>query len=410
MRTITTKDKRGLLIAFRVFLRAMSGERLSQQAGDAILDKALDSGLSFDEILNKENWRRALAIIPTGLTAKDYIDILCEHRIDVREIKDEPMWHDVNNGFAIVAEAAHDFFMEVCGRGGKWNIPSALTNLAKAIKEHSLQAILSEKLITEVTEPDSEMTYFGYISAIIRDFNSLQIEDAPTEAQAARRQEEEDILHNAVSPGKEESEGEAARREEENESPEQTPGPEETPAGGQEQEEEEEEIQPEDDPFPEPEEDDDFNNLQFETLITTQNTPRDMKKDSLRLVLENYTPTELLGLVATIEGGESMYVSDLIDYLTDGRFDPAKESADTRKVHQNISADLMPMFIDCVRSQNIDMDDSLAANYDILKDSWDLRTPQVRKLHKLKKLILTYGLEDGDLMESIQDIEKLYSE
>ena len=390
MRTITTKDKRGLLIAFRIFLRAMSGERLSQQAGGELLEQALAAGLTFDELLNKENWGRALAVVP-NLTAKEYVDILSEHRIDVKEIKEEPMWHDINNGFGMVAEAAHDFFLEVSGRGGKWNIPSALTNLAKVIREHSLQAIMSEKLIEEVTSGDADMTYFGYLDAIVKDFDSLSVDTSLTEEQARRREEDETTVKAAITDELQQTE--------------ETPA-EKGPAENEEYE------QPEDAPYPEgPGEGDELNTVaQFETMFVAQNTPREMKKDGLRLVLVNYTPSELLGLVKTIEGGENMYITDIIDFLTDGRFDPAAESAETKKIHQNISADLMPMFIDCVHSQNIEMDDTLASNYDILKDSWDLRTPQVRKLHKLKKLIVTYGLEDQDLMEAIGDIEELYSE
>ena len=390
MRTITTKDKRGLLIAFRIFLRAMSGERLSQQAGGEVIERALGAGLTFDELLNKENWGRALAVVP-NLTAKEYVDVLSERRIDVKEIKEEPMWHDISNGFVMVAEAAHDFFLEVSGRGGKWNIPSALTNLAKAIREHSLQAILSEKLIEEVTFGDSDMTYFGYLDAIVKDFDSLSVDTSLTDEQARRREEDETTVKAATTN--------------ENQHEEEAPA-EKIPAVDEEYE------QPEDTPYPEgPGEDDELNAVShFETMFVAQNTPREMKRDGLRLVLVNYTPSELLGLVKTIEGGENMYITDIIDFLTDGRFDTAAESAETKKIHQNISADLMPMFIDCVHSQNIEMDDKLASNYDILKDSWDLRTPQVRKLHKLKKLIVTYGLEDQDLMEAIGDIEELYSE
>ena len=44
MRTITEKDLRGLLVAFRTFIRPLSGERISQQAGIPLITKALDAG------------------------------------------------------------------------------------------------------------------------------------------------------------------------------------------------------------------------------------------------------------------------------------------------------------------------------------------------------------------------------
>ncbi len=412
MRIITPKDKQALLIAFRVFVRALNGERISQKAGDELMDRFLDSGVSFDALFNKENWARVSAALGGTPTAKDYVEMLGSRQVEVRDLAKEPLWHDNANGFNTVAEATHDFFMEVTGRGGKWNIPSALTNLAKAIREHTLQAVMSEELILRVVKDDDKMGYFGYIQAIARDFNSLGIDTSPTEAQARRAQEDEDTIRmdaekdgdapaESLAEEATDAEGRPVHIEESvHETVIDTPGQEGDTFV---------EDDPEDEPFPddtapgyEPETD-------FESQFLPPN-PRDLKRDSIKLVLENYTPKELMGIVRTIEGGDNLPVSQILDRLTDGLFDVSKETAETRQIHQGISSDLMPEFINCARTNGVQMDDELAGHYDILHDSWDLRTVEVRKLFKLKRLVALYGKDDSDLSSALADIEQYYSQ
>ena len=399
MRIITPKDKRGLLIAFRVFLRAMSGERLSQQAGEPILEKALGAGLTFDAILNKENWGRALALEPL-MSAADYIDILIERRVDVREIKDEPLWNDTASGFSIIAEAAHDFYQEVTGKGGRWNIPSALTNLSRAIKDHSLQAVLSEGLIHRVEEGrEDTMNYFAFIQALAKDFSLIREDEVLTAEQAFRSNEDDEML-------------DAASGEEEEPVHEETEQVHEVSVQDDSLESDAAEpVPPEDEPYPEEffATENDANDV-FDTVFITKDNPEDTKRNCLRIVLENYTPVELSGLLKTIEGAENIPISEIINHLVRGRFDISKEDAETRSLHQNISADLMPWFIECVRYQGIEMDEQIASGFDILHDDWDLRAAEVRKLHKIKRLIIAHGDEDPDLLAAMADIERLYEE
>ena len=388
MRIITEKDKQGLLHAFRVFIRAMSGERILQKAGDTMLDKALSGGISFDELLNKENWGRASEVV-SGLTAKDYIDVLVERRIEVRPFTEEPGWDEPAGGFIVIAEAAHDFFLNVTGRGGKWNIPSALTNLAKTIQQYSLQALLSEALISQVEGKLPECTWFVYIEYILKDYKTLTIDTGLTEAQEQRKALDKDAVDAAVEV------------ETTIETQEAAPSADEGP---------EEEVMPEDEPYPEvhdPNEEESLSGI--ETTFLMQYSPFDLKRNSLKLVLENYSLVEIQSIARTIEGGENLPLSEIIDHLTKGQFDPALEGPEGRNIHQNIAADLLPSFIDCVRIQGEEMDEELASHYDILKDSWDLRTPEVRKLHKLRQLIVSYGKDDPDLIAAIGDIESLYS-
>ena len=383
MRIFTEKDRRGLLVAFRVFVRDLSGERISAKAGEDIINRALSGGVTVDALLNRENWGRALQL-SSSLSARDYVDVLIEKRIDVHEIKDEPMWHEPQNGFTTIAEAAHDFFLEVSGRGGKWNIPSALKNLAKVIRDYSLQAVLSEALIGAVLEKDPETTYFNYLVSLIADFDSLPIDTSLSEQQEQANSLAEETVESMV------------EKEEE---------------GGAAGEEAAADLD-EDEPYPETfdqDTDPEAGGAHFETAFLSPNNPREMKRESLRLALEGYTPIELSGLIETIEAGSNKVLSEIIDAFVDGKFDVSRESAAARDIHRSLTADLLPAFIDCVRMQGVEIEEKSASQFDVLHDSWDLRTAEVRKLHKLKRLILTYGSDDPDMLAAIEDIETLYS-
>ena len=385
MRTFTQKDKSGLVVAMRVFLRYVNGERLSRPAGLPLIEKALQNGVYADTLLNSVNWTRAQAI-DKDLTFEKYVNILIEKKIDARPIKDENLWHEPLNGFNLIAEAAHDFYVEVTEKGGRWNVPSALTNLAKCIQKYDLQTILSEELIHQVNEKSGdEKNYFNYILFIVKDFNSLVIEKPEIG--------EKEPTKAAIEAENAERAAEAAEAEEK----------------------EDFTVDPvEDEPFPEPEELGDVYADQdmpgFESVVLTQRNPNDIKKDCLRVALGNYTPNELMGIINTIEKGMDLTLDQILDKLALGQFDVKKETPDAREIHQSINGELQVSFIDCVRIQGKEMDENTASEYDLLHESWDLRTPETRKLHKLLKLILTEGKDDPDLLSAVEDIEQLYAE
>lgn len=385
MRIITKKDKRGLLVAFRRFLKAMSGERISQQAGEPLLESALEAGISFDAILNRENWGRARELVP-DLSAADYIEMLCTNRIEVRDLAEEPNWHENENGFAVIAEAAHDFFMEVSGRGGKWNIPSALLNLAKAIRDHSLQAILSEELIEKLTRDDPEMNYFNFVQTIARDFNAIDIDDEPTEHQLKRSEEMDAIVRAAA---EEPEDGEEAQPRD------GIPGAEAADFS--------------DEPFPEETEGELSRMFEVDVNFIIPD-PNNTKRQAVRDALDNYTPEELLPIVDTINNGRRETLNTIIDIIVDGRFDPSLESMKAREIHRALNIDLQPSFIACVNTQRgIHVDEETAGKFDILHDSWDLRPAPMRKLYKLKMLVNQSETKDPDLLEAVADIERLYA-
>lgn len=401
MRIITEKDKRGLLIAFRTFIRPFTGERVSQVAGNAIIERVLESGVTFDALLNKENWGRAKEVIPS-LTASDYVDLLAENKIEVKKITDEPGWYEPENGIDLITEAAHDFFMEVSGKGGKWNIPSAKANLAKAIKTYSLEAILSEDLIKQVCD-DPETTFFLYIQAILSDFNSLTIVTEPTEAEAAREKELAELEALDEQTAEETPEEEVVQVEDPEqgsprtfEDPDQDFG-EGLNVGVAVYNDDNEEHSP----FP------------IRNSVIVGPDPHKMKVDAIKFYIFAYSPTELQSLfsaVITKDGSDplTLTLEDLINAIADGELDPKKENVDAKNIHTLLNADLTQAFIDCARANNVEMNDKLAAKYDVLCDSWDLRDAKTRKFYKLQNLINSAGNDDLDLQDALKDMERFY--
>lgn len=375
MRTITQKDKKALVPALRVFMRACTGERLPAAKAEEVIGHVLGEGITVDALLNRGNWMRALAEDP-GLDLDGYVRWLCDgaNAKKVLDLKEEPNWHEPSGGWTTVAEAAHDFYMAVTGKGGKWNIPSALMNLAKAVSAHSLQAILSEELIAAVTGGE-ETTFFDYILAIAKDFNTLPVDDTPTAEQFSRNvsvygdetAEKDDPAPAPVTPYLEEDT---------------------------------------DDPFPEADILGDGYHLSGGLIPD----PMQEKRKSIANAIYAYTPQEILLLTETMEDAGDLSLSEIVDRLTSGEFDPAKESPAARQVHMALSGELSTSFIETVRMQQYEMDEAAAKDCDILHDSWDFRDKEVRKLHKLKKLIYASEELDDDLLEAVHDIERLYSE
>jgi hypothetical protein len=419
MRIFTEKDKKALVVAFKRFGTAMSGMKLKDAEWEAILVQALAEGLTVDQLLNKENWARALKVSPE-LTPAEYVDILCERRITVRDLKDEPLWYDTDTGnFRTVAEAAHDFFMNVTGKGGKWNVPSALVNLQKVIGKHSLQAVLSEELIAAVTG-GAEMNYFNYVAALDRDFNSLPVDNSLTAEQQERLDEEEKILSAAVDTVEVPEIPEAPAKPSENNTSDATefhdePEPEqviEQDFEGVDLREIDPEPEDQDYDARSPYSDDDRRNTSL--LIPD---PRETKRTCIGQVLFSCTPEQLQGFLRIVTLGKDkeserslITMTELVDYLTDGQFDTAAEDPATRDCHMQINGDLANSFLACMRSQRISMSEADIDEIDFLHDSWDFRDPFVRRLSKLRRLIRKADERDvdGDVQDALSDLEKYY--
>ena len=372
MRVFTEKDLTGLAEALRVFVRAMSGERLSASGAGTLVAIATGEGLSVDALLNPANWMRSVeACDSQAPSAEEYIRMLCERAVEVRELKDDPSWHETESCWETIAEAAHDFYMKLTGKGGQWSTPSALTNLAKAVSAHSLQALLSEELIAAVNAGDEPRSFFDFVKTVAKDFNSLPVDDTPTEAQARRRQEDLDILEAIDATA---FEGE--------------PDP----------------FCPEDMPYP------DIPGEPYcpETAFLAPD-PRNYKRNSILSLILDYNLREIGLLADVMEGSDEMSISRIVEKLAAGEFRVSRETAEAREVHMSLNGELLNAFISCVKTQGIDMDPEKAEKYDLLHDSWDLRDPDVRKLHKLKRLIHQYGDSDEDLLAAECDLQKIYA-
>lgn len=374
MRKITDKDLGGLLAALRAFTGHLSGERLSRKKGLALLEKALlFNGNTVDELLNKENWGRAAAACP-GLTAEGYVDALANRDIEVRELRAETGWDDPVNGFALVAEATHDFYMELTRKGGKWNIPSALKNLADAIRAYGLQSILSEKTVRKVNDGRKDaVTCYAYIEALLKDPSLIEPE-GETDAQQERREEEENMVDLLIAQP--------------------SPNMDEMPD------------------FPEEEESIYLNGIETpvdaETSLVVKESPSDVKKRCVLDAIQDYTLSDMSHLFASVKGDGKLTFAETVERIALGLFDPSTEDDVAQNVHKSLNADLVDRFVDCVRMQGVEMSREVAERYDILHEGWDLRSDEMRRLHKVKALIFAYGEDDPDLLEAVKDLERMY--
>ena len=422
MRIFTEKDKKALVVAFKRFGTAMSGMRLKDAEWESMLTQALAEGLTVDQLLNKENWARALKVSPE-LTPAEYVDILCERRIAVRDLKEEPMWYDTEtSNFRTVAEAAHDFFMSVTGKGGKWNVPSALRNLQKVIGKHSLQAVLSEELIGAVTG-GTDMNYFNYIAALDKDFNSLPVDNTLTAEQQGRVDEEEKILSAGVDTVQVPQTPETPEAPASPEPAESTSVTVVTDEPAPEPEANQVNVEyPDPEPEPEPEDSDDDGRFLYgdderrNTSLLIPD-PRETKRSCINQVLFSCTPEQLQGFLRILileeekENERSLItMTELVDYLTDGKFDVGAEDPATKDCHMQINGDLENSFLTCVRSQRISISKEDVDQIDFLHDSWDFRDPFVRRYSKLKRLIRKADERDvdDDIKDALADLEKYY--
>lgn len=406
MRTFTEKDKKGTLAALRVLARTASGERLNSKTGMALVEKALSSGLTLDVLLNKENYGRATAVVENP-RMEDYIEALNERTIEARGIKEENAWRREEGGFMLVAEEFHDFFMEVTGRGGTWTTANALRNLAIVIDRYSLQAIMSSELIGRIeSELGERMTSFNYIEKLANDLDT-GVDTSLSEEQEGRVKEDEEYFNTLM----EETGERTDNQNEEDNAPVRNDDSEKAGSATTGDAEQDEYWDDDDQDLI----DADGYGLQetgsggFQTMIGIKDTPAETKRKCLYATLVSYTRADLEPLIDLVDEDRQLTLAEIVDELVAGRFDPSKEGTTAKKTHESINIELIPGFVDCVTFQKIAMDDKTAMEYDLLKDNWDLRDPETRKLQKLKNLVILHGDEDSDLLEAIKDMENLYT-
>ena len=388
-RTFTEKDKSAIATALMVFLREMDGKIRKSRTLLPIVESALERGLTLDQIFNRQNWLRAFNATNGNLAPDNYIDLMYCRSITCREIKEEDGWCDDMETMSLLAKCFHDFYMQICPKGGTWSTDNARLNLEKAIRMHSLQAIMSEKAITDAMQASGdgqELTCFNYVLCIIKE--KVEIQDLLTEQQTFKRQRDEEfeiLDEEADAEDNLESPGDKKLRAE--------PEPEDDDAT----------IYPDD----ENDEDEEFYNLETDTFVSMMN-PREMKRSAIISIIYNYMMDELNELITLVPDVTTL--ADFIEKLTDGNIDTTHETAKAREIHQLMNGELLPSFITCISMQGFEMTEELALTHDPLTEKWDFRDERTRKVHKLKRLIYTHGNEDQDLLNCIPDIEKVYSE
>ncbi len=441
MRQFTEKDKAGLTVAFRVFVRALNGTQARVNRLRPILEKALDEGISVDALLNRRNWERALGVCGPEMDASDYVSVLIDRKTIVKELREEPMWHRPEEGFFTLAEAVHDFFIEVTGKGGQWTTQAAITLLAKALQGHSLQSVLSEELIRKAAGDSDPFTYFNYISAVAADLDTLGADESPTEAQMRRAEEDKAFFEERAAITQETAGEPAAEIAGEEGAREMQTGdggnPDDKEGEGGEAHKETGQTAPADecpeapypDPDPEEEPEEEISDILDGFQPGFSVDPRALKISALKESIQGCRPSEISAFAEIVTDitdtqRSDMTLTDLIYYLADGRFDPKKESFSLREAHRALEGDLTPAFLACLRTQNIEMSSEDAAHYDILHDNWDLRPRDARKLFKLQKLVQDYinmpldpdetdpqrinRIVDDDIEQALQDLARLY--
>lgn len=401
MRTFTEKERTAVAKAFLRFMAYMDGRRATVKTYQKMTDKALDRGISLDVIFNPLNYSRACEFEPSA-NAETYLECIAERRIISKPLTEENDWMS-SGGFDAVAESFHDFFQDICPRGGIWQTPSAKTNLAKAIDAHGLQAIMSEKLITSSYGDDGSITCFNYILELVRHPDSFVIDKELTEAQALRLEEERSLY------GDQEPEPTAEDNWLEN-------GDDELPPNGLRlkneleegagEEDGQQEMQEEAPADEEPEPEDEYEGVS--TIINVNTTPLQMKRNAVNDVISGLTPKELLLLSSTVP--DAATILDVIDKLSKSEF-TLPENTEVRMIYQRINAELVPYFINCIRLQGMPMDEKGAIELDLLYAGWDLRDEKTRIIQKLNLLISGNedARDDKDLRRAVRDLEKYYS-
>lgn len=411
MRQFSNKEKEGFARALQTFMRCINGQKANVNTYAALLDKALEKGLTIDEILNRGNYVRVSHKIQSP-SAEDYINVLVGGEVEIKPLRQDAGWDDVEQ-LKIIAEAFHDFFTVLLPKGGTYSTPKALDNLRKVILRYGLQTVMCEEYIEKhkKTFPEDKMqTFYQYIVNILQNAEDIGVclfSENLTEEQAARAAEQTDC-HSVkeVDPtdltNEEKAEADKVSGDRFNDPDNETELNTETADENGDTVEEPEEMR-----FEEvPSEDDPYLTSTFQVNIN----PVDFKAQNIHDIIIGYTLEEIQAIAECVPNAKTL--QDIINSLAKGEYDKTKETIEARQIHQNMNTDLIRPFVECVRIEGVEMDDDQAARYDVLLDDWDLRDVQTRKKDKLKNLIyhaLEEKEDDPDLLSAIEDIEKLYS-
>lgn len=386
MRQFTEKDKMGLARALQTFTSYCNGQQVTVKTHLVQIDKALDEGITVDELLNKGNYERAAALSP-GAGVEEYVSILAERRIAVIPLKDEQGW-DEPVKIQELAAIFHDFYLEICAKGGTWSTLAAKLNLQRVIKSNTLQAIMSEALIEEVkqkTGQQENLTCFQYIQNLLDKQEDYAIDLSLSEQQESRKDMEADLEAQPLESDENEWQEEYEHQELETEGT---------------MDQDDNTLYDEDYPIPEEE------HMMHEAYIASIN-PNEFKRSHITDAIMNLTIEDIRLIAQTIE--ENVTLDELITKLTKGDVDRKSLSVEGRDIYQYINGNLYPHFLTCLNMQGLEISEATATKMDLLKENWDMRDIKTRKLQKLKELIYSTDLMDQDLLSVVDDLQQFYA-
>ena len=116
--------------------------------------------------------------------------------------------------------------------------------------------------------------------------------------------------------------------------------------------------------------------LQF---IGEEQTPYEFKAMCVKIIFDNFSLCEMLGIIRTIEGWEDLKFYEIKEYIVDGAINPDLESPEARELHARINSALVPLFVYGVQKQGVEMDEDTARTLDILREDWDYRPKEQRE-------------------------------
>lgn len=409
MRIFTEQDKLALAAALQTFYAYLTGMTVRINACQEHVEKALAGGITVDELLNMNNYRRlAEALDKPDLAA--YIDALLYRKLPVLTIKEEDDWKDPDT-FIYYSEMFHDFYQKINGKGGTYTTSTAKMNLVKAITRNSFQAILSEKLILETMEKTGQgenLTCFNYLVELLHNAENYDIDNSLSDEQEYRKKLSEPV---EMEEAQKDEHAETVERESDEDQNVKT----ESAA-----------TQNDESLYADPADMYTFNENNMgdiddilsgdedehtDVAFISSFNPKQFKRNHIANVILGLTISDIVEFTQYLTNmTQNPTLEEFIGALTEGNINKKMESVTAREIHMFLNGELHPNFLECVRMQGVTISEETASKYDVLTEGWDMRNDNVRKIQKLKELIYMNAGDDADLQSVLTDLERMYQE
>lgn len=398
MRKFTQNDLDGLAKAFQTFMSHANGQQVYIKTHKSELMRALQSGITIDELFNIHNYRRTAEVIPQA-SVKDYVDKLLDCSICINTIRADYDPQDETTK-AIIADVFHSFYVFNCNKGGQYTTPNAINGIMKAVLRFSLQTVCSEELMCEVAKHldgdvnAEKITCFKYIQELItnqENYNALDEDtDSLTEEQQARFREQtapvEEEIHNIP----EDEDGKKL-------STEGAPWENDGDIYCPDLKEMEYEDNADEEPYSPKE----------ETFFMSV-SPKIMKLNAVKQMLSSLLLSEIQILFS--KETEDIILDEFITNLVDGKYTLDMSDTRERELYLAMNGNLLPQFVECLKRQGREVDETTVAKIDLIKTEWDLRDYGTRVVQKLRELVLADSINeiDAEVLSAINDLEDFY--